>query len=152
VNTPSPYAVLGVDSSADADAVKRAYRQLIRQWHPDVNDDPQAVVRTAELNAAYEVLADREQRAAYDAGGIDLASLIERWLHRQETCLHCGRDLLAPLGDVRDHRFSYRRRRDALYCSNACRQAAYRERKRQERERRSRLREGRDQLDGSREP
>jgi curved DNA-binding protein CbpA len=122
-----PYAVLGVDKSADADTIRRAYRQLMREWHPDVNDDPEAVGRTAELNLAYELLGDPQARAAYDAGGFDLASFIEAWLHRQETCLRCGKDLLA--------RGRYYYRRDRVYCSNACRQAAYRERSRERRAR-----------------
>ena len=62
------YATLGVDPSADADAVRRAYRKLAVRWHPDKNPEDSA---TAELMfkkvaAAYEVLSDARKRAVYD--------------------------------------------------------------------------------------
>ncbi len=64
-----PYAVLGVDRDADADTIKKAYRRLARQYHPDVNSEPGAQERFKEVSAAYEVLADPEKRRIYDLGG-----------------------------------------------------------------------------------
>ena len=64
-----PYELLGVDRDADADAIKKAYRRLARQYHPDVNPDPATQERFKEVSRAYEVLSDPQKRAAYDRGG-----------------------------------------------------------------------------------
>ncbi len=63
------YDLLGVARDADADAIKKAYRRLARQYHPDVNPDPEAQERFKEVSLAYEVLSDPQKRAAYDRGG-----------------------------------------------------------------------------------
>ncbi len=64
------YKILGVPKNADAKAIKKAFRQLARQYHPDANpDDPQAEARFKEINEAYEVLSDPEKRAKYDRLG-----------------------------------------------------------------------------------
>jgi molecular chaperone DnaJ len=64
-----PYELLGVDRNADADAVKKAYRRLARQYHPDVNPDPEAQEKFKEISRAYEILSDPQKKAAYDRGG-----------------------------------------------------------------------------------
>jgi molecular chaperone DnaJ len=65
------YAVLGVDRKAPADEIKKAYRKLARQYHPDRNpDDKRAEERFKEISAAYDVLGDAEKRKQYDRGGL----------------------------------------------------------------------------------
>ena len=63
------YDLLGVTREADADAIKKAYRKLARQYHPDVNPDPATQEMFKEVSRAYEVLSDPQKRAAYDRGG-----------------------------------------------------------------------------------
>jgi molecular chaperone DnaJ len=64
------YEVLGVDRSADAEALKRAYRKLALRYHPDRNpDDPAAEEKFKEASEAYAVLADPDKRRAYDRFG-----------------------------------------------------------------------------------
>ncbi|MEY3722249.1 MAG: molecular chaperone DnaJ [Actinobacteria bacterium] len=63
------YQTLGVDRGASADEIKRAYRKLAREMHPDVNPDPKVQDRFKEITAAYEVLSDPEKRSSYDRGG-----------------------------------------------------------------------------------
>ncbi len=61
------YETLGVSKTADEATIKKAYRKLIRQYHPDVSKEPDAEARTAEINTAYENLSDKNKRAEYDA-------------------------------------------------------------------------------------
>lgn len=63
------YAMLGVSRDASPDEIKRAYRKLARELHPDVNQDPGSQERFKEVTAAYEVLSDPEKRQMYDLGG-----------------------------------------------------------------------------------
>lgn len=63
------YDVLGVDRGATKDELKRAYRQMARQYHPDVNNESDAEERFKEIQRAYEVLSDDQMRAAYDRFG-----------------------------------------------------------------------------------
>jgi len=65
----SLYDSLGISTSATEAEIKKAYRKLARKYHPDVNKEPGAEDKFKEINAAYEVLSDKEKRAQYDQFG-----------------------------------------------------------------------------------
>ena len=62
------YKVLGVDKKASQDDIKKAYRKLARQYHPDTNKDAGAEERFKQISEAYDVLGDPEKRKKYDRG------------------------------------------------------------------------------------
>jgi Ca-activated chloride channel family protein len=64
---PNYYVVLGLKSGANAEAIRRAYHQAVRQLHPDVNANPEATELFLKTQEAYEILSDPVRRAAYDA-------------------------------------------------------------------------------------
>jgi molecular chaperone DnaJ len=68
------YATLGVQRDATPEEIKRAYRKLARQLHPDVNPEPEAQKRFAEISTAYEVLSDPKKREIVDLGGDPLSA------------------------------------------------------------------------------
>lgn len=63
------YEVLGVEKTASADEIKRAYRKLAKKYHPDVNKEADAEAKFKEVQEAYEILFDENKRAAYDRMG-----------------------------------------------------------------------------------
>jgi molecular chaperone DnaJ len=72
VPSPDLYAILEVDPSASQEELKKAYRRLARQHHPDANpDDPASEAHFKEVSQAYEILSDPERRANYDRFGSD---------------------------------------------------------------------------------
>ncbi len=72
------YKVLGLDRTATQTDIRKAYRRLAKQYHPDINkDNPQAQERFQEINEANEVLSDPEKRKRYDEYG-------EHWAHAEE--------------------------------------------------------------------
>ncbi|MDQ0578367.1 J domain-containing protein [Streptomyces rishiriensis] len=76
------YQVLGVPRTADQDEIQRAYRSLARKYHPDVNKDPSAEDRFKEINEAFSVLSDPDQRAKYDRFGEDFRKVPDDWEER----------------------------------------------------------------------
>jgi molecular chaperone DnaJ len=68
------YGTLGVRRDATSEEIKRAYRKLARELHPDVNPDPDAQHRFREVTAAYEVLSDPQKRKIVDLGGDPLST------------------------------------------------------------------------------
>ena len=65
----SLYTTLGVAQNATQDEIKKAYRKLARQYHPDINKAKDAEEKFKEINAAYEILSDEKKRAQYDRFG-----------------------------------------------------------------------------------
>ncbi len=68
------YALLGVSRDSTPDEIKKAYRRLARELHPDVNPDPEHQEKFKLVTAAYEVLSDPEKRQMYDLGGDPLSA------------------------------------------------------------------------------
>src|SRR5438552_2337775 len=67
--TSDYYKVLGVDKKASQEDIKKAYRKLARQYHPDTNKDAGAEERFKQISEAYDTLGDPEKRKKYDRGG-----------------------------------------------------------------------------------
>lgn len=66
-----PYEVLGVHRRASNQEIRKAYKVKAKLWHPDLNrDDPDAVAKFVEVNAAYELLSDPDRRRSFDNHGI----------------------------------------------------------------------------------
>lgn len=63
------YTVLGVNRTATANEIKSAYRRLARRYHPDINPDPAASTKFAQINEAYHTLIDPDRRRSYDRTG-----------------------------------------------------------------------------------
>ena len=66
-----PYTVLGLAKGASAADIKKAFRRLAKQYHPDQSKEPKAKEKFAEISAAYEILGDEKKRGAFDRGEID---------------------------------------------------------------------------------
>ncbi|PNF40918.1 hypothetical protein B7P43_G14976 [Cryptotermes secundus] len=65
-----PYKLLGIQKTATQQQIRKAYKQLAKEWHPDKNNDPAAENRFVEINQAYELLTDPERKKHFDTFGI----------------------------------------------------------------------------------
>ncbi len=65
----SYYEILGISDNADAVTIKKAYRSLVKQYHPDIYKGEDRDTKFQEIQKAYDVLSDEDQRAAYDRTG-----------------------------------------------------------------------------------
>ena len=65
----SLYETLEITENSSESEIKKAYRKLARQYHPDVNKDPDAEEKFKEINSAYEILSDKEKKQQYDMHG-----------------------------------------------------------------------------------
>ncbi len=80
-----PYQVLGVARNTSDDEIKKAYRVLARELHPDLNPgDKRAEDRFKEISAAYDFLSDTDRRARFDAGEIDASGAVRRRTWRSQ--------------------------------------------------------------------
>jgi molecular chaperone DnaJ len=70
MSNKDPYSILGVSKSATVDEIKKAYRKLAMQYHPDKNQgDKKAEAKFKEISVAYEILGDAKKRKEYDTFG-----------------------------------------------------------------------------------
>lgn len=65
-NLPNYYEILKISKDASQDEIKKQFRSLVKEWHPDRNPDPSTKEKMAEINKAYEVLSDIERKKNYD--------------------------------------------------------------------------------------
>ena len=99
------YEILGVPRNASQDEIQRAYRQLARTYHPDVNSDPAAEERFKDISEAYDVLSDPQTRRRYDAFGADFRQVPEDVDPEAWRRSRAGAD--AGTGRARSGGFSY---------------------------------------------
>jgi curved DNA-binding protein CbpA len=126
----NPYAILGLHPSAGSRAIERTYWRLIRECRPDVAGT-EATARAADLASAYAILGDPDRRAEFDSnlGNVLRGWVDKRWHWQSEHCPQCGVEIhWRRSGDASYSPTGRKKRRDQLYCSNACRQCASRAR------------------------
>ncbi|CAH1156022.1 unnamed protein product [Phaedon cochleariae] len=77
----NPYQILGVHRRASQQEIRRAYKQLVKEWHPDKSNSPDAEERFVEIKLAYELLSDPDRRKRYDDKGITEDDFYKRPSH-----------------------------------------------------------------------
>ena len=103
------YEVLGIDRSASADDIRRAYRNLAREYHPDVNKGADAAARFKAISEAYEVLSDEQKRQAYDRfgkAGLGAGGPGQGGPHAWTTSESFGGSMPSDFGDLFEQMFS----------------------------------------------
>src|SRR5262245_46346420 len=97
-----PYEILGVDRKASADEIKRAYRKLAKELHPDRNPgDKAAEKRFKEMQAAYDVIGDPERRKQYDQFGAGGPTPdFHRWTQQPAGSVHYETSGFDSFGDL----------------------------------------------------
>ena len=98
-----PYKVLGVARRASSQEIRKAYKNLAKEWHPDKNDNPNAQTKFVEINAAYEILNDPERRKRYDNHGV-VDDQDRRGSH-PENFRHHFRSFHSPFDSFFEHDF-----------------------------------------------
>ncbi|XP_053154949.1 dnaJ homolog subfamily B member 5 isoform X4 [Hemicordylus capensis] len=107
------YKALGIQSGANEDEVKKAYRKMALKYHPDKNKDPNAEEKFKEIAEAYDVLSDPKKRAVYDQYGEEVAVLgcsmaltTRTWMWMMTVMIHSaplvGLDSMASMGCTGD--------------------------------------------------
>ncbi len=119
------YAVLGVDRGASDDEIRKTYRRLARQYHPDLNKEVGAEERFKQIGEAFDVLGDSDKRAAYDKYGHmwKHAEEIEAAAQRQAAYPHQGRPRDLNFRDLFEELFGAAA--DAEYSTGAGRTVAF---------------------------
>ena len=93
------YEILGLDKSATIENIKRAYRLIIRKYHPDINKDPEAAEIAKKINEAFQVLSDPAKRLVYDNSEAECPKCWTHEVRRTQgndwtsftwRCAHCG--------------------------------------------------------------
>lgn len=94
------YKILGIQTGANEDEIKKAYRKMALKYHPDKNKDPNAEEKFKEIAEAYDVLSDPKKRAVYDQYGEEGKGM--------STCLLRGRGEGSKLVFIGEGAFSSR--------------------------------------------
>ncbi|XP_023017800.2 dnaJ homolog subfamily C member 16 l(3)80Fg [Leptinotarsa decemlineata] len=94
----NPYQILGVHRRASQKEIRKAYKQLVKEWHPDKSNDPAAEERFVEIKLAYELLSDPDRRKRYDDKGITEDDFYRRPDHPSFQTSHPFEDLFSQHG------------------------------------------------------
>lgn len=104
-NLGDPYKILGVNRHATTPEIRRAYKQLAKEWHPDKSSDPGAEQKFVEIKQAYELLSDADRRRVYDQHGITNED--SHMFRQQHDYSHYGRFAPDPFEEFFGQRFHF---------------------------------------------
>ncbi|XP_057651813.1 dnaJ homolog subfamily C member 16 isoform X1 [Diorhabda carinulata] len=94
----NPYQILGVRNTASQSEIRKAYKQLVKEWHPDKSNDPNAEEKFVEIKQSYEILSDPDRRKRYDIHGITEDDFYKRPEYAPLHTNHPFEDLFAQHG------------------------------------------------------